>query len=1020
MSTQLDEDRVVNPGQEYYSAEFNRITSTPDMQALADQGNAIARDDLLAKEGGATADTDTANRAEADKLPYTPPASASSDQENQKGGRFRSAVRGKKALAAAGIGGSLGAILLMFSALLPLKFEALIGNALKAAETIPAYAIQERSEYLVTRVLATRMLQISYGLDDSDIEPVFCKTRGAIGCSLLATYTSKYISESMGLDMIKVGDNKVKVSINAKGRQYLGGYAKSWEIELTRDWGDSGVLKTVKTIESRKEMRAYLKTRVNKQYKNTLTRYVARRILMMKYGVKSWRAFEKTQEKIDNKVADVKTQFKVGIYKNTIGKISPRFAAYIACLQGGTMSCEETLKTLSDGLNPPGDEPTQNSDETDTEFKKKHDAWDKNKKQYDALAKIGANIRGEIPETPAGNALTSSLKKVFSTKMLATASGVLSAVMITDLVLTAANSVDKGALDQVGFDMASQAYTGFAFGDDTGIVTNWEKTKVGDAEGDVGAEVMNELSTLVDCDGSTLCAYENGYAGTVATASLTTTAGATAVSYSRECETSEGTKTVTLAPGELVCPERKLYRNYAGLFVDNPAFQSLVPIAEAWTASGHKIIEWVGDTVSAATSWITEPLMEHIFKPLGDVIMKQAEPLIAWFMDSVFNPPSVGYDTTPANNYDAMSGALHIEQWELMKNGVEDGQVLGGGGQYLSEKEAQEVLAYQKQEEQEEFNNQSLFARLFDTSLKGSLAQQLVLQMPDSSTELALLPSKALASLTNLSTATAASNATTNASPFGLPLYGYKISNSVIRADPDLYTDEYCSASAEARENTKAKKGTSTVEVYTQTDPCALEKLVVGSLITAANPTDKYAFQSISGTGTTTSTTTGGCAQNTTSLGVYDQAHDNGKQISIELCELSSINLQSGFYTEQDPEIFRSGSGGIVVGASVSDGFQKLGEAALAEKPSRQLVGKGIRSYEKQQYFYDCYISKKCNNGNLAAEPGTSNHENGTAIDFVLSSGDLTWLRANGSTFGFKELTEGSQPEQWHWSPVEN
>lgn len=160
----------------------------------------------------------------------------------------------------------------------------------------------------------------------------------------------------------------------------------------------------------------------------------------------------------------------------------------------------------------------------------------------------------------------------------------------------------------------------------------------------------------------------------------------------------------------------------------------------------------------------------------------------------------------------------------------------------------------------------------------------------------------------------------------------------------------------------------------------------------------------------------GTCAANTKNLGVYDQAHDNGQQISVVLCELTSINLQPGFYTDQDPAIFHSGSGGTIVGASVSDAFQKLGEAAKAE--GRQLVGKGIRSYEKQEYFYNCYITKSCNNGNLAAKPGESNHENGTAVDFVLGSGDLEWLRANGGKFGLKELTGGSQPEPWHWSPT--
>lgn len=1016
MPSLLDEDRLTeeNTGQhdrlsdlsgdEYRRSNELLASLDDDPRGTVQRGEAVPADETAPEK--------------ANLMNYAPAEAAPASTTGNTSG-FRRFFGNRKALIGLGLGGGTTAILIVMSMLMPLKFEALISNASKAAAAIPGYAVEERTEYILTRVLATRILQLSYDLKDEDIEPVFCKTRGAIGCSLLATYSAKYISESMGLDMVKVGDNVVKVSINEKGRQSLGGYARSWDIELTRDWGDSGVLKTMKKIQSHSEMRTYLKNKVEKQYKNTITRFVARRILMMKYGVRSWRAFEKTQEKIDNKIADVKTQFKVGMYKNTIGKISPRFAAYIACLQGGTLSCEETLKSLNDSLKDPGKAPKRSDYDSEAKFLKAQDEYDRAKKQYDALAKVSAKIRGEIPETPTGNMLTSSLQKIFSTKVIATASGVLSVVMITDTVMSAVNMVDNGTLDEIGFDMASQVYTGFAFGDSTGIVTNWEKTKVGDQADEVGSEVMNEIGTLVDCDGSSLCAYENGYPGTVATASLSSTASAASASFVRECETSEGIKAVTLEPGELVCPERKLVRNYAELFTSNPSFQMLGEISKVWVSSIGWIINEAGKVAEAATGWFMEPI-KAAFKPLGDAIMQQVEPLIAWFMDSIFNPPSVGYDTTPANNYDAVSGALHIEEWELMKNGVTDGQTLGGGGQYLTEEESQDVLAYQRTEDASDFAEQSLFARLFDTSLKGSLAQQLVLQMPNSAAEVALLPSTALSLLMNTSSATAASSTTVTSSPFGLPNYGYTVGDPVLTADPKVYTEESCAASAAAREASLTNKlnGKRTVvPVYTKSDPCALEKLVVGSLITAANPTDEYAFQSI---GSTTITRSGQCAANTQSLGVYDNAHDDGKKVSVELCELSSIKLQAGFYTEQDPAIFRSGSGGVIVGASVSDDFQKLGEAALAEKPSRQLVGKGIRSYEKQEYFYNCYLTKKCNNGNLAAEPGTSNHENGTAIDFVLGSGDLAWLRANGGTFGLKELTQGTQPEPWHWSPVGN
>lgn len=155
----------------------------------------------------------------------------------------------------------------------------------------------------------------------------------------------------------------------------------------------------------------------------------------------------------------------------------------------------------------------------------------------------------------------------------------------------------------------------------------------------------------------------------------------------------------------------------------------------------------------------------------------------------------------------------------------------------------------------------------------------------------------------------------------------------------------------------------------------------------------------------------GKCAEGTTDLGTYDNAHQDGKKVTIELCEVGSITLsEPGFYTDQDPEIFRSAKTGIIVNAEVSEAFQKMGEAAKAA--GVQLSGKGIRSYEKQEYFWNCYQTKECNNGNEAAKPGTSQHESGRAIDF--SSGSISWLQKNAIEFGICATVAS---ENWHYSP---
>ncbi len=78
-------------------------------------------------------------------------------------------------------------------------------------------------------------------------------------------------------------------------------------------------------------------------------------------------------------------------------------------------------------------------------------------------------------------------------------------------------------------------------------------------------------------------------------------------------------------------------------------------------------------------------------------------------------------------------------------------------------------------------------------------------------------------------------------------------------------------------------------------------------------------------------------------------------------------------------------------------------------------ISTAFRTYAEQEYLYNCYLNQNCNNGNLAAAPGYSNHQSGHAFDFrVERPGVLDWLRNNGATYGF-ENTIRSEPWHWEW-----
>ncbi|MDP2343459.1 MAG: M15 family metallopeptidase [Deltaproteobacteria bacterium] len=76
-------------------------------------------------------------------------------------------------------------------------------------------------------------------------------------------------------------------------------------------------------------------------------------------------------------------------------------------------------------------------------------------------------------------------------------------------------------------------------------------------------------------------------------------------------------------------------------------------------------------------------------------------------------------------------------------------------------------------------------------------------------------------------------------------------------------------------------------------------------------------------------------------------------------------------------------------------------------------VVSGFRTMAEQERLYRCYVECNCNNCELAAPPGFSNHQSGGAVDVNTSeAGVYDWLDAHADDHGFAR-TEPS--EEWHW-----
>ena len=155
--------------------------------------------------------------------------------------------------------------------------------------------------------------------------------------------------------------------------------------------------------------------------------------------------------------------------------------------------------------------------------------------------------------------------------------------------------------------------------------------------------------------------------------------------------------------------------------------------------------------------------------------------------------------------------------------------------------------------------------------------------------------------------------------------------------------------------------------------------------------------------------TLAGCAADVNDEEADDHEDEPAAQSNDEL--RSTVSCK-----ERSDTAYRGGSsysiqvihvGGKPTTKTTGHAFLKMQAAANAEGVRLSLTS-GFRTMAEQKHLYGCYRSGSCNNGNLAARPGYSNHQSGTAVDVSTS----TWLARNASRFGFVRTVS---KESWHY-----
>ncbi|MEZ4224311.1 MAG: S-layer homology domain-containing protein [Polyangiaceae bacterium] len=151
-------------------------------------------------------------------------------------------------------------------------------------------------------------------------------------------------------------------------------------------------------------------------------------------------------------------------------------------------------------------------------------------------------------------------------------------------------------------------------------------------------------------------------------------------------------------------------------------------------------------------------------------------------------------------------------------------------------------------------------------------------------------------------------------------------------------------------------------------------------------------------------------------LGCSSGETEGEPTVGVVATELSSIDCKestdTGYSSGKPFPITVVSVDGKKVETNTANAYYVMAQAADKAGVTLKIIS-GFRTMAQQQYLYGCYVNCNCNNCNLAAKPGYSNHQSGHALDLnTSSSGVLSWLDANAAKFGFKRTVPS---EDWHW-----
>jgi hypothetical protein len=796
-------------------------------------------------------------------------------------------------------------------------------------------------------------------------------------------------------------------------------------------------------------------------FKRVLFRFKVGRFAEEKYGLVRCVIACDTRDKFNDKVADKKLAAKVTLIQRVIEPRSANLAIILQCLMDTTCNPsdvsteDETLRTAQNG------EPTSSTDrEIRSSMQSFADKYGSEKlaelvTKANDIEKAGGYqnyLAGKLADSLVGKLGGSEAAKETTKQIAGKAIPVIGWVNLAAQTISGVNSAGP-KLQKLSYvtNAASMAAVYQTYR------TVADETKSGHMD-------ATELGSFVDALGpgtqpggkgsgaeSTPLYHKlmgDGNSATTTAALIEAVAGPKAYAATKDpnnntygCDDSK-----PVPDGQTICNEESLITKSTlqiGLAAlkSNPQFSALAFVADAWVGVWNHTIGYVINVAGGIVGGIINSIPG--ISNLEEFAAKFVTPFIQWLTQYLI-PSPVSPDMDGGRTFDMMAGGANVIGSDYAHNGI--------GGQLLTDAQVAEITDRQLDQAQKTFNQQPFFARMFSTDTPYSFVSRLAMSMP--STLSGSASSVAGAILQNpfasigqgfaafFSSPRAFAAGTTKCSYFGVKCYGYP--SGTIPADPEAYWEANCkddsktiawndAAAADIDPDTQ-------MPVNKDVNPC----LLISASVTAAGATSTDAVLSqddlfsstIGGTiGSPTALTgplstinqktlyddsTGiACAAGTNDLGLADGYHDKIK-VRIRICAVPGI--PSSGEESHDGYGVKGANGNAVVNSRVSANFFAMAQDAIkAGKPLS--ATSSFRTMSHQQALCPC-------DGVNVAEPGTSNHQMGIAIDFAVphvtggstcssratNTGNAmwTWLNNNAAKYGIHQYAH----ESWHWDAL--